>query len=81
MNQDGDGDDKVEKQKILWVEQYLGTCVLKLCIDFFHLSSAKQQIEITKIYVLRERKSRHKFFLSFHLELNTDHVGYAKFEL
>ena len=35
MNQDGDGDDKVEKQKILWVEQYLGTCVLKLCIDFF----------------------------------------------
>ena len=65
MNQDGDGDDEVEKQKILWVEQYLGTGVLKLCIDFFHLSSAKQQSEITNIHVLRERKSQHKFFLKF----------------
>ena len=80
MNQDGDGDDKVEKQKILWVEQYLGTCVLKLYTDVFQLSSAKQQREITKIHVLRERKSRHKLFLSFHLELNINHVGYAKFE-
>ena len=33
MNQDDDGDDEVEKQKILWVEQYLGTCVLKLYTD------------------------------------------------
>ena len=81
MNQDDDGDDEVEKQKILWVEQYLGTCVLKLYTDVFQLSSAKQQREITKIHVLRERKSRHKLFLSFHLEFNTNHVGYAKFEL
>ena len=81
MNQDDDGDDEVEKQKILWVEQYLGTCVLKLYTDVFQLSSAKQQREITKNHVLRERKSRHKLFLSFHLELKTNHVGYAKFEL
>ena len=76
MNQDGDGKTKdLMGRTISWHVR------LKLCIDFFHLSSAQQQSEITKIHELRERKSRHKFFLSFHLELNTDHVGYAKFEL
>ena len=76
MNQDGDGKTKdLMGRTISWYVR------LKLCIDFFHLSSAQQQSEITKIHELRERKSRHKFFLSFHLELNTDHVGYAKFEL
>ena len=52
MNQDDEGDDEVEKQKILLVEPYLGTCVLKLYTDVFQLSSAKQQREITKIHVL-----------------------------